>query len=92
MLAQHFEIGDQIIEVVHGDVVFIECRHRAEALSHLKLQKESGKRLVIDRRSYAAFTARVQAARVLGIGVPALKSRLHRARARLRQELDCCFQ
>ncbi len=48
-------------------------------------------RRVIELRDLEGYTA-PDAARELGISVPALKSRLHRARGLLRAELDGCFR
>jgi RNA polymerase sigma-70 factor, ECF subfamily len=48
-------------------------------------------RRVLELRDIEGHTA-PDAARILGIGVPALKSRLHRARGLLRAELDSCFR
>jgi RNA polymerase sigma-70 factor, ECF subfamily len=48
-------------------------------------------REVLELRDMHGVTA-PDAARQLGISVPALKSRLHRARGQLRHELDVCFR
>ena len=50
-----------------------------------------GDRRVIELRDMEGLTAPA-AAHELGITVPAVKSRLHRARARLRRQLDTCFR
>lgn len=49
-----------------------------------------GARRVLELRDLEGLTA-AEAARVLGISVPALKSRLHRARSLVRRELDACL-
>lgn len=57
-----------------------------EALARLP----EGSRRVLELRDVEGHTA-PEAALRLGISVPAVKSRLHRARAQLRAELDACL-